>query len=503
MTPHSMQGRLLRTIRALNLRRLIPHSLQGRLLLTFLALNLLSMGGFIAWSAQGIETDTVEQAEHDLEIQSHLIADGLREAYEFQQRGLDGPAGSLASQVRAYAQKNRVHVTIIDTNFKEIASSDLQEPPGHVENHPEVLAAQSGVEQHDIRWNEQHSAVELYVATAIKNTQNQTEGYVQLSVPMAPIYADVRQSQLTLLGVGGLVLVVTALASLVLARQIARPIRNLTSITEEIAQGHLERRVTPAGPDEIQRLGHAFNQMTERVSSMLTRQKEFVANAAHELRSPLTSLRLRMEILTGQARGDPELTGRYLKQMDRELEYLQQLVEQLLALSALDENERLPRMPLDLAPLLYQVCEELSPLSQRAQIRFDIQVPPHLPPCNVNAGQVRIILRNLLDNAIKYTPAGGRVILRAEPEGSTICISVADTGPGIPAEALPHIFDRFYRVDKSRSTRPRGSGLGLALVRAMVEANEGQIQVTSAPQTGSAFTVKFPELKVHVASKSH
>jgi signal transduction histidine kinase len=472
-------------------RRLIPRSLQGSLLLTFLALNILSVGAFIAWSAQRVETDTVEQAEHDLEIQSHIISDALREAYDLQQQGLTDPAGSLESQVAAYAKKNGVHVTVIDANLHEVVNSSPNGSTGHLEDHPEIIAARGGTEQHDIRLTENHTELRLYVATALKGGQNVPEGYVQLSVPMAPIYADVEQAKLTLLGAGAVVVLITALASLLLARQIASPVRKLTATSEAIAHGHLEGRVTPAGPDEIQRLGRAFNLMAAQVSDMLTREQEFVANAAHELRSPLTSIRLRLEMLQVPGRADAEITKHYLSQMDRELARLQRLVEHLLTLSVLDQNQRAPTTMVDLSPLLYELVDEMSPLVREAGVELRIDVPDHLPKLNANADQMRIAVRNLLDNAIKFTPASGRVSLAAVGENGTVKIQVTDTGVGITPEALPHIFDRFFRADRSRSGR-RGSGLGLALVRSIAEANGGEIKVASVIGGGSTFTLEFP-----------
>ncbi len=471
--------------------RLVPHSLQARLLLTFLTLNLLGIGGLVAWSARYIETDNIEQAEHELEIQSHLIADALRSPYEAFQSGASSPDGSLTSLVQLYARKNAVSVTVIDSKLKAVLSSDPSEPSQDIENKPEVQAAVNGTEEHDIRWNDNHTAQSLYVATAIINMQGVNEGYVQVSAPIAPVYADIQRTQLVLGAVGAILLIITALASLILARQIARPVSTLTRTSEAFAQGHLDERVRPAGPDEIRRLGSAFNQMAARISDMLVRQKEFVANAAHELRSPLTSIRLRLDLLRGSARGNPQVLERYLGQMDQEVDYLQSLVEKLLTLSALDANEQAPRVPLDLAPLVNAAIGEIEPLMDYAQLELDTNIPSHLPTCKVNAEQVHTILRNLLDNACKYSLPGGHITVRAECIQEIIYISVGDTGVGIPQEALPRIFDRFYRGDQARSGR-RGSGLGLALVRSLTEANGGKIAVASEEGQGSVFTIQFP-----------
>ena len=489
------------------MRRLaIPRSLQNRLLLTFLAVNFLSAGIFIAWADQRFQADTVAQAESELDSQVHIIGDALRDPLEHTQ-GLQNPGTpspenqgqsyegrSLADLVQSFAQNTGTRVTVLDQNLSVISSSDPQVKVGaSYTSEPEFASIQPGRNLHDIREDPASGEQRLYVAAPIVGRGGpRPAGYVQISVPMAPIYDSLRQTRLTLIGLAALVLTITALASLLIARQTAQPVQQLTRTSEALARGQLAERVTPAGPDEIQRLGRAFNQMADRLQAMLVRQREFVADAAHELRSPLTSLRLRLEILEGQAGQAPELTRRYLKQMDRELAYLQTLVEQLLTLSALDEGERAPRAPLDLAPTLYELADDMAPLVQQAQLHLALSLPDHLPAANVNPQQIRIVVRNLLDNAIKYTPAGGNITLRAESMDGRLDISVADTGVGIPADEQAQIFERFYRVDKSRAGKQRGSGLGLALARALVDANDGTLRVQSEPGAGSIFTVSLP-----------
>jgi two-component system sensor histidine kinase BaeS len=365
-------------------------------------------------------------------------------------------------------------------------------PIHNEENHLELIAARAGGEQHDIRWDEWRGEERLFVAAPVTEENRKVIGFVQLSILTTPIYDGIRGTWLSLFAAGGSVLLATALVSLVLARQIARPVQSLTAITEEIAAGHLEQRVTPAGPDEIQRLGRAFNRMAERVREMLAQQQAFAANAAHELRSPLTSLRLRLEMLQTHGQGNGELAHRYLAQMEREVDHLRRLVDHLLALSTLDEGKRLLCTALDPAPLLYELADEMGPLAQEAGLDLCVDVPPHLPPLMANGEQMRIVVRNLLDNAIKYTPAGGMVTLSAWADNGRVQIAVTDTGVGIPAEALPHIFERFYRVDKARSRRQGGAGLGLALVRSIVEAQGGQVEVKSQPGAGSVFTLSLP-----------
>jgi len=293
---------------------------------------------------------------------------------------------------------------------------------------------------------------------------------------------------------GGVVLLATVIASVVLARRIAAPIRSLTGVTEAMAAGELAHPVTPAGPEEVERLGRAFNRMAERVRDTLAHQKTFVAHAAHELRSPLTNLRLRLELLQSPQHRHDAVTGRYLAEMTQQVGAMQRLVDHLLALSALDEDHRAPSAPLDLAPVLYELADEMGPLARAAGLDLAIDVPTHLPLISANAEQMRIVIRNLLDNAIKYTPARGRVTVAAGAEGEIVVVRVADTGVGIPPEQLPLVFDRFYRADSGapRWSRIGGSGLGLALVQGIVKAHGGDIRLESEPGRGTICIVRLP-----------
>jgi signal transduction histidine kinase len=226
---------------------------------------------------------------------------------------------------------------------------------------------------------------------------------------------------------------------------------------------------------------------------MIEQQRAFVDNAAHELRTPLTSLRLRIEMLQTRGKGDAELTQHYLSQMNHELGYLQRMVDHLLALASVEGNENAaPRMPLDIARTLYAVSDEMTVVVQQAGVNFQTEIPEHLPQIEANPDQMAILVRNLIDNAIKYSPRGGTITLEATASRDEVQIRVNDTGVGIPPEALPHIFDRFFRVDAAHSRGQGGVGLGLALVRSIVEAHGGQIEVASRVNQGSKFTVHLP-----------
>lgn len=474
----------------------MPHGLTSRLLLTYVLLVLLSVGGLIVWTGVRLQAALVEQQQHALGIQAQLVANALRKELGDEKSHSD-PA-QLETLLDSYARASQsrtnavpVRVTVVDDHLRVVASSDSRVAQGKEHDHAEFQAARAGYEQSDIRWDEFTNQERLFVATAVQG-EHDVSALVQLSVSTEQLYAGVRQMWLGLLGAGAIILALTVLVSLGLANGIARPIQKLTRTSEAIARGELERRVEPEGPDEIERLGVAFNRMTEQLQELITREKQFAANAAHELRSPLTSLRLRLELVQNAARDNPTVSRNYLAQMERELVHLQRVVDQLLVLAALEDGARAPRTDFDPAPLLYDLADEMSPLVHEGEVELRVQVADHLPPIHANADQVRMAVRNLLENAIKYTPPHGTVVLSGTGNTDAVEFAVSDTGVGIPAEALPHIFDRFYRVDTARRDHISGSGLGLALAHFIIQANDGQLSVTSELGKGSTFSIRLP-----------
>jgi two-component system, OmpR family, sensor kinase len=464
------------------------HSLLGHLLITYVAIMLVVLGGVIGWTGRQLAAETILQAQDDLQLHAQIIANALREPIVRPgEVSIDPSTRSISDLLSSYAENIGGRVTLVDAQFKVIASSDARVVLSTIVDSPEFSSTHS-----DIRRDAPNSEERLYVAAQIPSSASRPLGFVQLSISMSPIYAAIDRKWLDLLGIGAVALGITILASLLLARRIAIPIQRLTMTSDQIASGRLEERVAPAGPNEVQRLGHAFNQMTERVQALLAQQREFVDNAAHELRSPLTSLRLRLDLLAEHGIHDPALTQQYVGNMQRDVTYLQRLVDHLLTLASVEEGEPAEKTPTDFAPVLREIAQAMALLIQQAQLTFTVVIPDHLPDVQANADQIRIAIRNLLDNAMKYTRAGGTITLSAQSVDGALEIRVTDTGIGIPADALPRVFDRFYRVDRSRARKQGGAGLGLALVRTMVETNGGTIVVASRVNEGSQFTVRLP-----------
>ncbi|WP_338827244.1 two-component system histidine kinase PnpS [Neomoorella thermoacetica] len=220
---------------------------------------------------------------------------------------------------------------------------------------------------------------------------------------------------------------------------------------------------------------------------------EFVANVSHELRTPLTSIRGFVETLLEGALEDPEVSRRFLGIINHEAQRLQQLIEDLLSLSRLESQpKRQDAGRADLAATLDRVLTTVNQLAREKGVALEKEIPAEIPELAISESYLNQVLLNLIDNGIKYTPAGGRVTIRAARLGELVQVEVADTGIGIPPESLPRVFERFYRVDKARSREMGGTGLGLAIVKHIVESHGGSISVTSRPGQGSHFFFTLP-----------
>jgi two-component system phosphate regulon sensor histidine kinase PhoR len=218
-----------------------------------------------------------------------------------------------------------------------------------------------------------------------------------------------------------------------------------------------------------------------------TVRQDFVANVSHELRTPLASIRAMAETLQDGALKDPTVADHFLGTIVTEAQRLTRISEDLLILSQVESRGVPEKTTFDLAELIREVARRFQPQAEKADITLRVDIPPTLET-HASHDQIEQVLVNLIDNAIKYTPAGGCVHVTAEPRGEGLAVHVADTGIGIMKQDLPRIFERFYRVDRARSRQSGGTGLGLSIVKHIVEAHGGQVTVESEYNRGSTFT---------------
>jgi signal transduction histidine kinase len=288
--------------------------------------------------------------------------------------------------------------------------------------------------------------------------------------------------------------VVAAAVALLVARWLARgmtqPLRDMAAAARKMERGDYSERVVTASRDEVGQLAVAFNRMSSELESMERVRRDLVANVSHELKTPISALHAHLEnLLDGVERPEPGTLQVMLAQSER----LGRLVDQLLQLSRLESGDLpLRREEVALRPLVARVISEIEVTRGRRDVELAQEVAEDLPLVFADAERVHQVLFNLLDNAVRLSPSGGRVSVSATRHGRTVEVAVRDTGPGIPPEHLPRLFERFYRVDTARSRDEGGTGIGLAIARSVVEAHGGRIWADSEPGRGSTFTFEIP-----------
>jgi signal transduction histidine kinase len=332
-------------------------------------------------------------------------------------------------------------------------------------------------------------------------------------------YADVNRQLRNSLWLSALVLALglglTQWVSVTLARGITRDVERLREGVQRIQEGHLEERVAVNSRDEIEELAEAFNVMADELLATIQRLREanreletldqtkadLVANVSHELKTPLTALRGYLELMTdGELGGLPEDALRAAMICRKNVQRLSLRVEELVQLSRFERFMTLDsaREEVDLSAVLEGVVDTFRPRLEESEIEIDVRVDSTLVPLHLNPEQVERVFFNLLDNAVKFTLQGGRVVVTAgasvRDDREGVLVSIRDNGVGIPRSELVRIFDRFYQVDPSSRRRFGGMGLGLSLVRSIVEAHRGSVWAESAEGFGSTIHVWFPRL---------
>jgi signal transduction histidine kinase len=285
-----------------------------------------------------------------------------------------------------------------------------------------------------------------------------------------------------------------------LSTTVTERILSLKVAAEKIATGNLETRVPVTGRDELSALAVSFNQMAERLQTADQKQRELdtlrrdlVAWASHDLQTPLTSMRAILEALVDGVVDDPETVKRYLTTAQRDVMSLSALIDDLFQMSQLDTGGfPLNRAPSSLNDLVSDTLESFSELAYRESIKLEGQVESNVDPVLMDTQAIGRVLNNLVGNALRHTHSGGTIEVRVRRTGRGVEVSVRDTGEGIRTEDLPHIFERFYRGEKSRNRGTGGAGLGLAISQGIVRAHGGEIRVESEVGKGTQFTFNVP-----------
>ena len=283
------------------------------------------------------------------------------------------------------------------------------------------------------------------------------------------------------------------LIGVIITRQIVAPLQRLTRAAQQIATGDLSQRVPVESKDETGELAASFNTMTEALAQNEELRRHMVADIAHELRTPLTVLQGNLEAMRD---GVIKPTSQQLDSLHHEAQSLSRLVDDLGTLSLAEAGQlKLHLEAVDVSGIIRRVATGMENQAQQGRVSMEVSLPDSLPHAMADADRVAQVLRNLLSNALRHTPAGGSIRVSAQPSPQSVkdlLVSVADTGQGIPAQELPLIFERFYRVDRSRARSTGGAGIGLTIVKQLVEAHGGRVWVESEMGKGSKFYFTLP-----------
>lgn len=320
---------------------------------------------------------------------------------------------------------------------------------------------------------------------------SQAQGQEAIAEATAALSSAFDQAVFTAVGLAALAAIVTGIASsLLLAGHILRPVQEISASSQRIADGRYDERVAVPELEELAALAENFNQMAEALQDVERQRVALIANVAHELRTPLTALGAYLEgLMDGLLPADPETFA----QMSRETRRLKRLVDDLQALSRVESGQfELQMEAVDVREIASRVSRQLLPQAESKDLTLRLNEPATLARAMADPDRVAQILTNLLGNAIHYTPEGGNIAIDFSEGAEAVRVAVSDTGIGIPADALPFVFERFFRVEHSHARRSGGSGIGLTIARRLARDMNGELLAESAgPGQGSTFILSL------------
>ena len=447
-------------------------SLRSRLMAVYLGLIVLGFGGLTLVAGRLVTTSIFDDYVNTLRIYALSSASQLASSLEYDRAGAERLVQNPAIE--------QAQMAVFDGRGDLFMSTDGETA---------VLVTNSS---NFVRQKNAVGVDTFYVAADIMSDDGRI-GTVQIAVPATEPQAAVRQRWLAL--AGGFVgfSVVGLVVTLWLVATLTRPLSHLQDTALKLADGDLGQRVPQPGQDEIGSVGSAFNTMADRIEAMIQEQRAFTSNASHELRTPLTTIQLRTEWLkSGEL--DEATARQYIEEVDSEVQRLASLVNDLLLLSQLEgRGLKVGEGQVDVGRLARSVVAALAGQTEAKGVTVQLDVADSVTAVQANINHLRVVIRNLLDNALKYTLDDGAVICTVTQSDGFVLLMVRDNGVGIAPEELPHIMKRFYRVDKSHSRQVEGVGLGLALVQSVVALYGGTFVIESeGVGMGTAVTVRWP-----------
>jgi signal transduction histidine kinase len=452
-------------------------SLRARLLAAFAYGYLLILVALMVPLALNLARRVDAEVRNDAASQAHIVA--------AQAAGSMDQTGRLRRLVREAASDLGARVIVVDTRGRLRADS-AGRTAGSYASRPEIRAALGGRTAQGERQSQTLGEELLYTAVPV-TTEGQIVGAVRVTQSVGAVNDRVRRSVLALVAIGGAALALGLALAWFLADSLSRPLRRLAATARRVEEGDLEARAQVEGPSEQREVAIAFNDMTERLGVVLAAQREFVANASHQLRTPLTGLRLRLESAAAKA-DTPELE-RELAAAEQEVERLARLLNTLLMLAREGQTPAAGRL-VSLGLAAKHAQERWEARSEQQGRRLDLEQAEDVVVHSAEE-DLAIVLDNLIENALHYSPEGGTVTIEFGRDGSEAFLAVLDEGPGLAEGEEEALFERFARGSASRDA-PSGTGLGLAIVQTLAQRWGGRASLRTRPDGGARAELRLP-----------
>jgi len=486
----------------------VVHSFRWRIVLIYLVIilsSLLIFRSLVIWVVESYlltqEIDTARGQIEALAVEASPLmlasdADGM---YEFCVRGGETTNGRILLvdgdgivQMDSHSQLNGVRLTYQET--QDVLGSGRDFSYGYYRL-SEGSQTQSWLFR-TARWLAGGGESGEWVAycAAPVTTKSGLVGAVVLSLSIQGVVERMNHIgwQMTMLSIG--ISIIAFAISLMVSAGILRPVKTLTQSIQLMGRGDFSTRVNIRGRSEFAQMGRTFNNMAERLENLDKQRNQFVSNASHEMKTPLASVKILVETLQGMYPLDEDMTREFLSDINSEVDRMNRLITDLLSLAKREETDPAKDFDeVDMSAVTRDVCRKLIPMARSRNITLTLTEPEEAW-VEGSVGALEQMMVNLVDNAIKYTPEGGKVSVDIARNGRNWLLTIKDTGIGIAKEDIPYIFDRFYRVDKARSRATGGTGLGLAIVKDVVQHHGGNITVTSALGSGTTMRVVLPAL---------
>lgn len=480
--------------------RWLFRSLANQLLFTYLLVITISLFAVSFWALLMIKSESINDLRNSLEVDAVNLALEIDNDLALDS---DKSHARIKMAVDRHAAKQNVSITVVNDEGHVLADSGASPIPGgeNISNQSEINDALAGIIAIYERNSSKTGSNWLFIAYPVR-AAGHTTGVIRVGVPLTDIERRLNEDFYSFIKIILATGILTVWISLWLAKRVNRPVKEMSAMARNIAlSGDMSEFVPVSRRDEIGELGLSFNQMIGRLREQERLRQEFIANASHELKTPTMAIGSVVEALQAGAVNDPKLRLQFLASLERLVDRQSSLLQDLLDISRLDGGlDTVWQDAVNISQVLLDAIEQVRPQAQKKEITLTIT--DNLPEGRSgraipgNTIQLQRAIVNILTNALNYTPEHGQVSVTTRvTENDAVEIKVHDNGIGIDPADLPHIFERFYRADKSRTRTSGGSGLGLAITREIIARHHGTIEVESNIGKGSTFSVYLPTHK--------